>query len=409
MFAFLSQYRGLWLHARSRRMAHGAVPVVLDTPVAREIYGEAAVRVADGPALVADVAAALTPLLDDAAVAGALSGARRRRCWRATAGRRPRGAHAGARWKRRRVSEPSLAIVIVSYNVRADLERCLRSLVGRTGAAAPRPSRWSTTRSTDGTLRMLARTTGPRVRAIDAGGNVGFSRANNLGIRATASDLVLLLNPDTEVTDGAAADAGRGRCWPTRGAAAAGPRLVDGDGRPELSFGPHDVAVGRVPRSAGSCAPTSARAPVGRAARRAAHREAGRATGSAAPACWRGAPTSRPSACSTSATSCTPRTSTSAPRFRAQGRAVRFVPERHGAPPARPLGGAARRRPPSARRRESQLAFYRKHHPAWAPLLALVAAPPRRRCPIDFSRPCGLSSTRASSTTSASARISATW
>ena len=33
--------------------------------------------------------------------------------------------------------EPALAIVVVSYNVRAELERCLRSVVGRT---APFPS-----------------------------------------------------------------------------------------------------------------------------------------------------------------------------------------------------------------------------------------------------------------------------
>ena len=38
---------------------------------------------------------------------------------------------------------------------------------------------------------------------IDAGGNLGFSRANNLGIRATTSDYVLLLNPDTVAPPGA--------------------------------------------------------------------------------------------------------------------------------------------------------------------------------------------------------------
>ncbi len=64
VFAFLSQYEGFGF-TPLEAMARGAVPVVLDTPVAREIYGEAAVRVPDTPTLVADVAAALATLLDD--------------------------------------------------------------------------------------------------------------------------------------------------------------------------------------------------------------------------------------------------------------------------------------------------------------------------------------------------------
>ncbi len=64
VFAFLSRYEGFGF-TPLEAMARGAVPVVLDTPVAREIYGAAAVRVADTPTLVADVAAALARLLDD--------------------------------------------------------------------------------------------------------------------------------------------------------------------------------------------------------------------------------------------------------------------------------------------------------------------------------------------------------
>ena len=72
--------------------------------------------------------------------------------------------------------EPSLAIVIVSYNVRADLERCLRSLVGHT---PPFPATIAVVDngSADGTLQMVRRDW-PTVRAIDAGGNVGFSRGS---------------------------------------------------------------------------------------------------------------------------------------------------------------------------------------------------------------------------------------
>ena len=65
VFAFLSRYEGFGF-TPLEAMARGAVPVVLDTPVAREIYGEGAVRVADGPDIASDVAAALALLLDDA-------------------------------------------------------------------------------------------------------------------------------------------------------------------------------------------------------------------------------------------------------------------------------------------------------------------------------------------------------
>ncbi len=56
--------------------------------------------------------------------------------------------------------------------------------------------------SADGTAAIV-RAEHPQVRVIDAGGNLGFARANNLGIRATGSELVLLLNPDTVPEPGA--------------------------------------------------------------------------------------------------------------------------------------------------------------------------------------------------------------
>ncbi|MGD9904426.1 MAG: glycosyltransferase family 4 protein [Vicinamibacterales bacterium] len=66
VFAFLSEYEGFGF-TPLEALAHGAVPVVLDTPVAREIYGEAAVQLADGPHLVESLAATLRHLLADPA------------------------------------------------------------------------------------------------------------------------------------------------------------------------------------------------------------------------------------------------------------------------------------------------------------------------------------------------------
>ncbi len=71
VFAFLSQYEGFGF-TPLEAMARGAVPVVLDTAVAREIYGDAAVRVADTAGLAAAVAAAVGTLLDDAEARGRL-------------------------------------------------------------------------------------------------------------------------------------------------------------------------------------------------------------------------------------------------------------------------------------------------------------------------------------------------
>jgi GT2 family glycosyltransferase len=89
--------------------------------------------------------------------------------------------------------------------------------------------------STDGTPEYM-RTRWPAVRLIEAGANIGFSRANNIGIRATTSELVLLLNPDTIVPHGAI-DRLVGVLDGDATAAVVGPRIVDGAGRAELSFG----------------------------------------------------------------------------------------------------------------------------------------------------------------------------
>jgi GT2 family glycosyltransferase len=127
-----------------------------------------------------------------------------------------------------------LTIVIVSYNVRQELDTCLQSLAGQT---APHHTRIVVVdnASTDGTPQMV-RDAWPAVTVIEAGANLGFARANNLGIRATSSEFVLLLNPDTVVRPGAIAALVRGLAEHPE-AAAAGPRLVDGSGFPELSFG----------------------------------------------------------------------------------------------------------------------------------------------------------------------------
>jgi N-acetylglucosaminyl-diphospho-decaprenol L-rhamnosyltransferase len=132
------------------------------------------------------------------------------------------------------VSMPRLSIVIVTYNSTSEIDACLQALVAM-------PSRIDheivvvDNASTDGTPHAI-RARWPGVRVVDAGHNLGFAQANNLGIRQTFGEFVMLLNPDAVVRPGsidtlvAALDA-------RADAAVAGPRLIDGDGRAELSFG----------------------------------------------------------------------------------------------------------------------------------------------------------------------------
>lgn len=126
-----------------------------------------------------------------------------------------------------------VTIVIVSYNTRADLERCLASLT----TAPPVVSHEIVVvdnASSDGSA--IAARQFASVRVIEAGANIGFARANNLAIGATVSDLLLLLNSDTVVRRGAV-DRLVAEMDADPGIAIIGPRLVDANGRAELSFG----------------------------------------------------------------------------------------------------------------------------------------------------------------------------
>lgn len=127
-----------------------------------------------------------------------------------------------------------LTIIIVSFNACADLERCLASLT-ETPPAIAHEIVVVDNASRDGSVDAVRRLR-PDARIIALDENVGFGRANNLAIRQTTGELVLLLNSDTIVPPGAL-DALVAALRDEPDAAIAGPRLVDADGRPELSFG----------------------------------------------------------------------------------------------------------------------------------------------------------------------------
>jgi len=126
-----------------------------------------------------------------------------------------------------------LSIVIVSFNARADLERCLSSL----NQSPPDTSHEIIVvdnASTDQSAQ--AARAWPDVHVIESATNRGFAAANNAGIRQGTGRTVLLLNSDTIVPPGAL-DRLLAELDRHPDAAAIGPRLIDGDGRAELSFG----------------------------------------------------------------------------------------------------------------------------------------------------------------------------
>ncbi len=92
-----------------------------------------------------------------------------------------------------------LSVVIVSYNVYPFLDNCLRSIrqamVGIEGEVIVVDNA-----SVDGTPQQLQEHY-PDVELISNRENVGFAKANNQGIRIAQGEFVLLLNPDTVVSE----------------------------------------------------------------------------------------------------------------------------------------------------------------------------------------------------------------
>jgi N-acetylglucosaminyl-diphospho-decaprenol L-rhamnosyltransferase len=94
---------------------------------------------------------------------------------------------------------PDLEVAIVSHGAEGLLRRCLGSLREHPAAGTTRITVVDSG-SPDGTPDMAAREF-PEVRLLRRE-NIGFSAANNLVLRESEAEAVLLLNPDTEVYAG---------------------------------------------------------------------------------------------------------------------------------------------------------------------------------------------------------------
>jgi GT2 family glycosyltransferase len=94
-----------------------------------------------------------------------------------------------------------LSVVIICWNDLRVIPECLRSIYAGTHSIDFEVL-VSDNGSTDGSLEFI-RQNHPDVRVLENGANLGFGKGNNVGIRASNSDYVLILNPDTIIHDGA--------------------------------------------------------------------------------------------------------------------------------------------------------------------------------------------------------------
>jgi len=257
-----------------------------------------------------------------------------------------------------------LSIIIVSYNARKHLEDCLGSL-SSAPPATPHEIVVVDNASTDGSARIV-RARWPRVTVIEQSVNVGFAAGNNVGIRATSGELILLLNNDTIVPKGAV-DALVARLLARPDAAVAGPRLTDGNGRAELSFGRMIAPFAELRQKVTLQMYRRDVEWISRRVERDTQRE--RDVDWVSGACLLvrredaekvGLLDERYFLYAEDVDFCA--------AIRALGRRVIFTPAAHVVH----LGGRSRATAPTAMNvayRRSQIAFYEKHHPAWAPVL----------------------------------------
>ena len=92
-----------------------------------------------------------------------------------------------------------LSIVIVNYNVKHFLQQCLQSVLDASKNIDAEIFVVDN-KSVDGSVEMV-RQNFPSVTLIANQENLGFSKANNLAIRQSTGEYVLLLNPDTVVQE----------------------------------------------------------------------------------------------------------------------------------------------------------------------------------------------------------------
>lgn len=98
-------------------------------------------------------------------------------------------------------TRPDISVVIVSWNVRDLLIGCLKALASSDVQGALKLQVIVVDNaSSDGSAEAAREF--PGVTVIESPHNLGYGRANNIGLEAAAGDYLLVLNPDTEPLSG---------------------------------------------------------------------------------------------------------------------------------------------------------------------------------------------------------------
>ncbi len=95
--------------------------------------------------------------------------------------------------------KPDISIVVVNWKVRKLLEKCLQSIRKYKGDLNVEIFVVDND-SHDSTPEMIMAEY-PNVTMISLAHNIGFAKANNLAIKQSSADYILLLNPDAEITE----------------------------------------------------------------------------------------------------------------------------------------------------------------------------------------------------------------
>ena len=93
-----------------------------------------------------------------------------------------------------------LSVVIVNYNVRYYLEQCIYSVLKATKSFKCEIVVVDN-HSSDGSVEFLRNRFGDNITIVECIHNQGFAKANNLAIQRTTGEYVLLLNPDTFISE----------------------------------------------------------------------------------------------------------------------------------------------------------------------------------------------------------------
>jgi GT2 family glycosyltransferase len=122
---------------------------------------------------------------------------------------------------------PLVSIVIVSWNAREYLAECLESLTEKV-YAGPMETIVVDNASSDGSAEMV-RARFPGVRLVCNDQNLGFAKANNVGIRQARGEYLALVNSDVHLLDDCIGTL-VAYCESDRKAGIIGPKIIGRDG-----------------------------------------------------------------------------------------------------------------------------------------------------------------------------------